>query len=506
MQRAVIVVDNRLRLRPESPEDRIGADEEQRLREPFQHKNPRYWKRVRGSGAKKKRPFGIPRTVDTSRREDDGSLSFPRGGMARLRAALTELGVSWRTVDERVEGTARTELTHRLPPGTQLYRHQLEAIARMLKGENTLLRAPTSAGKSTIGVALAARIGLATLVLVDTMGLVGQWRERARDELGLDDETIGQIGDGVCELRPFTVGLPASVLAKLRDPKWGPAIRGYFGAVVGDEIQIAASDTMYEVVDQLPARHRHGISADERRGDEMEFLTRDLFGDEPVYEIDREDLVSLGIVCDVEILVVPTGFEAPWYVASSGDLAFGRLLEQMVSDRRRTEIALDLAKAEADRGERVLIFSHRVEHCYEMGRYFVEQRVPSGYLLGGKKNRVEFDLSLAALRSGEKRVGIGTYKSIGKGTDLPYVTVGVATTPIAGNPMFLNQVRGRIARKPRGKTRASLYVLYDFAVFGTDHLRKLARNNPTVRVRTPRGWEDARDALARARMGRSPFD
>jgi superfamily II DNA or RNA helicase len=166
----------------------------------------------------------------------------------------------------------------------------------------------------------------------------------------------------------------------------------------------------------------------------------------------------------------------------------------MIGDEARNKLAMKFALQEVEAGEQFLLLSHRVEHCQRIDRHFVKRGIPSGFFLGGAANRSQFELTRAGVKDGSIRVGVGTYKALGVGVNLPAVGAGMAVTPIAGNKFNFNQVRGRFNRKNKCKTKADMYYLWDRHVYPS-HLKNIIAWNPSVKVFDKGRWVDAKAYL-----------
>jgi superfamily II DNA or RNA helicase len=495
-----IVVDNRLRMRLEPG---VAA----RLTPLFEHVNSQ-WARLRSMGYFPGK--SEPRVYKTWE-EKGGWYSFPRGGMQRVRDVLKEMGVPHSVSDQRTSGTEELDVEY-IPPG-EVAAYQVEAVDAVTRRENSILRAPTSSRKTSLAMMMIARWKVPALVLVDDTGLAEQWSERAADELGIPESEQGRIYGGEFKIRPFTIGLHASVVSRSRKPEDHKRMTKAFGAVIADECHVMAAARAYESIDIFPARYRVGVSADTQRKDGKEYLIYDLLGS-IAYEIDREELVRQGIILDVEIRVVETAFEAPWYGGGDADYDFNRLLDEMQQDDGRNALIADMIAREVAGGEQVVALAHRRDHCRILDAALAARGVRSGFLIGGDDYAAEYDRTKAALKSGEARVGIGTLKAIGQGIDMPSVGVGVLATPVAANRLRFNQARGRFCRKPEGKTRAVLYYCWDGSVY-PGHLRNLVSWNPTVTIeqdgvwiplRESRVWRNVADGRGRKRMSAASFE
>lgn len=480
-----IRIDNRVRIDMADMPDDIDLIE--RLKKEFEHENP-------AIGFKKRLgipTWGEPKVYKTWKMHGR-DITFPRGGMRKLRELLTKKGVPFRVRDLRCEGGPNPR-----PPkycGLPLRWYQDDGRDAAMTYQNCILRAPTGSGKTTMAFALVSAVKVNTLVIVPTKALLLQWRARAQKELGIKSHDLGVIEGKKRQLRPLTIVMQRTLAARGIDSE----MKDYFGAVICDEVQLFAAKTFFEAVDPFPAKYRIGISADERRRDRKEFLTHDLFGDVK-HEVLRKTLEEEGHVMDVEVRIVPTEFRADWYGLADKDdedddrkVDFKRLLDEITVDDERNQLITDIALEEARAGEQVILLSHRREHCITLDRAFVAEQVVSGYLIGGEDYAVEYSSTKAGIESGKTRVGIGTYLALGYGIDLPAVGAGFMCTPMTGK-QNANQVRGRVCRPAKGKERSVLYYFWDQHIYGIRLVKNFKAWFTNVVVRAPDGkWIPAR--------------
>jgi superfamily II DNA or RNA helicase len=397
----------------------------------------------------------------------DKTASFPRGGWARVADCLRASGYTIEVDDERSTGDQdMLDYWYEMPRVRfGPWPFQEKAIEAFLARQNCIVRSGTGSGKTNMAIAAISKLGLPALVIVDSGGLRRQWVERIESTMGLPQHLVGEIGDGEYRLATITVAMQQTLhkLVDAEDKRW---LRT-FGVVVADEVQKAGSDTLFKAVDAFPAKYRLGISAHEKRQDRKEFLIYDLFG-RVAADVKERDVVAVGKVHPVEVVFVPTDFEADWYraaVASGNQFrmraAFHRLMKAMVESGARNEVALRVVRDEVASGNQVLVACHRVEHCRRFDAKLSGESIRTGCMLGGKVAKQQFDDTAAGIRDGSVRVCVGTLKAIGVGIDLPSVSAGVAVTPVGNNESAFRQLRGRICRAAEGKTGARLYMLWD---------------------------------------------
>jgi superfamily II DNA or RNA helicase len=474
----------------------------------FEHSNPQRFM---------KEKLGIwcgdePRTITTWEASDDPEdpeyefLTFPRGGMARVRGAFERLGFAYDIEDGRCYGEPAPKYTHAM----NLYEHQELALAAILERENCILRSPTGSGKTTTILAAIARMQVPALIVVPNRKLFDQWVERVVFELGIARKDIGEIRGGKFTIKPVTIGIQKSVALKSAHPK----MVDYFGMIIADEVDLFAAKTFFAAIDPYPARFRFGVSADHRRKDRKQFLIHDLFGD-VVMHIKHEELVKSGHVLDVEIRVVPTDFRADWYGSERSDDDDGtwsptkgdkepdynrtRLLTEMQNDGDRNRIAIRAARELLARGDQVFVLVEYREHCSIIDQAISGMGTRTGLLIGGDDYAAEFSRTVHGLRDGSLQAGIGTYKALARGIDIPRVGTAVCVTPVAGNEQLLKQVRGRICRTSTGKTGACMVYLWDRFVY-PDHLANLARWNASTVIQDDQGkWVPAKTWIKQRR-------
>lgn len=484
------IVDSRIRI-PLADLERDPKPEqlERALVKVCEHSNPTYH-RLRAMGKHWTKEPPIIRTWT----KDEEHLSFPRGTSRALRKVFEEFGHSRELIDQRTDG--EPDLAGAIPAHrVELRGYQEQAVRALKAGQNCILRAPTGCGKTTIAIALAARINLPTMIIVNTAGLHRQWVERAVAELGIRKEDVGIVQGSKFKLRPLTIGMQKTLCNVFTEGGVRAAELGStFGVVICDEVQRFAAPTFIGAIDGFSSRWRIGISADERRKDRKEFLLRDEFGRVEL-EINRGDLIKLGAVLDVEVIVVPTELRVSERIDPKQDL--DALYAEMARDVDRNALIFKLVEEVSN--EPLLIFSHRREHCMSLDSALISMGEKSGTMIGGDDFRVEFEKTKKLLRAGKLRIGIGTVQSIGTGIDIPAVGTGIVTMPIAANKQLVGQVRGRLCRPHGGRKVGRLFYLWDQHVFGETPLVNLIRWNNAVRVREGDREVDANAYLRRWR-------
>lgn len=488
-----IVVDNRVRVQldDEDLDERTAL----LLREEFEHVNPDRDERTK---------LPLYKTWFSEANAEDGEmLTFPRGGMHRIRRILKAQGKSYQVSDQRTAGNWDL-LDHKWGGKIPKHKRKLwdfqDRIVEAIEGKhNCTIEAHTGTGKSTACLALASRRQVPTLIIVNTGGLRKQWIERITAELGIPEKKIGIIGDGKRITAPITIAMQQT-LARGIDPDWIAA----FGMVICDEVDLFAAPTFLKAVDPWTAMYRVGVTATFKRHDKKEFLVGDLFG-EIVATVSEEEAIEKGRTVEVEFRVVPTEFDSPSYqrAAASGNkwaimAAYRKLTEAMWQNEKRNEVIQSTVVSEVEDGNQVMVLSTRREHCLQLDRSFVSMGIKSGVMLGGADGKSQFEKTLEGVRSGRLSIVCGTTKAIGRGQDFPAIGVGVVAMPVAKDETLVKQIKGRFCRacEETGKTRGVLYFIWDKELQGRTTLTKLLKVNERTLVKNEDGeWIPVRDFI-----------
>jgi len=403
------------------------------------HENPVYSKvKKLGYGAYNVDRYCYSFQREVSEKED--RIYFWRGLLKPVLKLLKKYGIDYVLQDDRL-WLDPVDLSS---CSVQLRGYQKKPYKQMIKKQQTLLQAPAGSGKSEMLLALAAYYEQPTLVLVWQQSQQRTWVDRIAARF---DFEAGGIGGAFKKpiIKPITVGMVQSVFRR-RDH-----YAQMFGCLLCDEVQRFGAKSLHETVNAFPAAIRVGASDDERRSDGKEFLIYSLFGKVGA-------LVEFGIgQCDVAIHIVPT--ETKFAFESWSDA-----ITRLISDKARNDQIIDLCISEVKNGERVLIFSDRVDHCLYLCGRLEDKGISAGLLIGGSEWKSEAERTEQGLRDGTVSVGVGTSVAE-QSVNIPPLSVGIMTCASADTKMLrFRQMRGRVARPYEGK-KAKIYYLWDRYVY-----------------------------------------
>lgn len=312
-------------------------------------------------------------------------------------------------------------------------------------------------GKTVCGIAIAARLGLKTIIIVEKEELLEQWEAAALDFLGIKCGIV-QGKKCIYKNRDIVIGMHKSL--SIND--YGKDFYDYFSFKITDECHHLGAKTHWEVDSQFPVLFNLGLS-----------------GTPEVFDGNKNHLLKMAIgrikangrlimdkisVTKVKWhkMVSPNQYK---YNIRSEDYNLQKLIDRIVSDSERNrKIAYDASKTAAA-GHEVILLSARIEHLEKLKlltEYFLEQneslrksgkRIECGWFTGQvpdhrRKNKKrlmtkaekKYSAMFCALR-------FATYPKAQEGLDIPKLSALFLTTP----KKDIEQAVGRIGRPYPGK-------------------------------------------------------
>jgi hypothetical protein len=190
--------------------------------------------------------------------EESGDvISLPRGFLGKLVTFLKEHNIAHEICYERppLAGVS-------FRSSIQLTPSQTKVLDSAMEGDQGVIVAPSGSGKTIIGLELAARRKMSTLILVHRRQLLDQWVEQIQTFLGIPKAHIGQYSGAKKDIgKQITVGLLQS-FARTKDLS---AIKNQFGMVLVDECHHIPASTFREVIAQLNPHYLYGLTATPKR-------------------------------------------------------------------------------------------------------------------------------------------------------------------------------------------------------------------------------------------------
>ncbi len=332
--------------------------------------------------------------------------------------------------------------------------YQVSAVDAFMTGPaggSGVVVLPCGAGKTLVGIAAMARLGMRTLVLCTGHTALLQWKRAILEHTTLEPDQVGEYSSARKELRPVT--LTTYQLLTWRPAKHEPPAHfrlfheGRWGLIVYDEVHLLPAPIFRETA-WLQARRRLGLTAtlvreDGREGDVFSLIGPKRF-DLPWKELEHQGWIAAA-TC-VEVRVALSGPDRAAYVSASP-----RVKSKLSAlNARKGPVVEKLLARHPD--EAILVLGTWVDQLRFLARRF------DFPVITGKTPHKERDQLFAAFRAGAIRV-LGLSRVGNFAVDLPDASVAVQISGTFGSRQEEAQRLGRVLRPKAGSNTATFYTV-----------------------------------------------
>lgn len=434
-------------------------------------KNPEFYK----AQAMRMPTFDKPRIISCSD-ETDEFLCLPRGCATDLKTLFEEKGVkafwidktsSGRKIDVEFIGNLRDE--------------QPLALDKLLGNDNGILCGTTAFGKTVVAAKLIAERKVNTLILVDKVSLVTQWRKRITEFLTINESLpdlvvvkkrsrkkansiIGQLGAGKDSLGGV---IDIAVMQSLnRTGEVKDCVKDY-GMVIVDECHHVSAFSFEKVLKSSNAKYVYGLTATPTRKD----------GHHPIIFMQcgsiryRDDAKKQAEKRPFEHYIIPrfTSLRLP-LDKDEKDISINELYAEIVVNGMRNQLIIDDVVNCYENGRNCVVLTERTAHVEFLTKE-LSKRIPDVIsVMGGMgvKETRETMSRIANIPLDKPLTLVATGKYIGEGFDEPRLDTLFLAMPISWKGT-LQQYAGRLHRLFEGKSEVQVYDYVDI------HIRMLEK-------------------------------
>ena len=285
-----------------------------------------------------------------------------------------------------------------------LFTFQHEAVESFLEAGRGVVNLPPRSGKTRVAIAAISKIGLPTLYIAPTVGLVNQTVEAISDLLG--HEYVRGATGGVSSAKKGRQLSSAPIVVST--PQTAVKIPGVVGrkVLVIDEFHHSAAKTWQAVSAALPhAYWRLGLTGTHFRADGLDMEMAGVLS-RAVYQRSVGEMVEIGRLAPARIVMVRVRW--PEVTGSGSELYSNGIVNHV----RRNDIAVAAIKQLVEQGKRVLVLAKEIAHTKH-----IASRIPGAAQVDGTDNGA-VDQALKWLQDGAVSVVVGT-SVIGEGRDVP---------------------------------------------------------------------------------------
>ncbi len=439
-----------------------------RLKRLASFKNPMFYRQQ----AMRLPTYGHPRVISCAD-ETQAYLCLPRGCQSELSSILETLGIDIRFVDKTHSGK-------NIDVGFKgrLRDEQSVALENLMRHDDGILSGTTAFGKTIVAIGLIAEKKVNTLILVDKISLLTQWKEKLSEFLVVNENlpeqhmvtgkkrgrkkkisVIGQLGGGNNTLGGIVDIAVMQSISRKGEVK--DCVKNY-GMIIADECHHASAFTYEQILKTTNAKYVYGLTATPTRKDGHHPILFMHCGpiryrDDPKKQAENRPFDHY-VVPRFTSLSVPVG-------SDKKDVTIQKLYTEIIDNEYRNQLIIDDVLKNYRQGRNSIVLSLRTAHVELLARR-LNKEVPNVFILiggMGKKATRETFRRLADIPVDKNIILVATGHFIGEGFDEPRLDTLFLAMPISWKGT-LQQYAGRLHRLFKTKKEVRIYDYVDIQV------------------------------------------
>jgi superfamily II DNA or RNA helicase len=450
------------------PKAGISQKAMNRLKRFASFKNPMFYKQQ----AMRLPTYGHPRVISCAD-ETEAYLCLPRGCEPELVSELEKLGIEIQHIDKTHQGR-RIDVEF----NGQLRDEQSLALSHLLQNDTGILSGTTAFGKTIVAIKLIAEKKVNTLILVDKVSLLSQWKEKLLEFLMVNEplpqqpatpakkrgrkkkvSLIGQLGSGKNSLSGI---VDIAVMQSLsRKGEVRECVKDY-GMIIADECHHASAFTYEQILKTTNAKYIYGLTATPTRKDGHHPILFMHCG--PIRYRDNPKKQAEKRPFDHYIVPRFTSLRVP-LDKDEQEVSIQQLYTEIMESDFRNQQIIDDVLNNYHQGRNCIVLSLRTAHVESLAKRLKEKATDVFALMGGmgrKATRETFQ-SIADIPADRNIILVATGHFIGEGFDEPRLDTLFLAMPISWKGT-LQQYAGRLHRLYESKKEVKIYDYVDIQV------------------------------------------
>ena len=392
--------------------------------------------------------YNVPMVIDCSK-EDEKYLKLPRGTYNYLESLCNVNNIEIISKDERFVGN-KIEVKF----NGSLREEQQIAINHMLKYDNGILCAPTGFGKTVIGCKLIAERKVNTLILVNKIQLLNQWKDRIKEFL--DVKEVGEISS---KKKNITNVIDVVSVKSLWNNGNVLDIAKNYGMIIIDECHHTAAYTFEQAINTGNAKYVYGISATPERENGHTPIIKMQCGDIR-YKVDS---LTFNKKLNIPMKVIAKKSRLNFTNQNIDNYELNEINDLIAKDIIRSENIIKDIKKEYDNGKNILVLTERLElmnYIYDKLSKYTNNIFKYYGGIGKKIIKSYMELNNQINENEDNKIIVATGSYIGEGFDDSKLDVLFLTMPISGQTR-VTQYAGRLHRQDSNKKEILIYDYID---------------------------------------------
>ena len=298
------------------------------------------------------------------------------------------------------------------------------------------------AGKTVVGMATMARVGMKTLILTPNTAAAHQWRAELLDKTNIDETLLGEYTGACKDIQPVTMATYQMLTHRAKKDGEMPHLdiitQEEWGLIIFDEVHVLPAP-VFRAVSEIQARRRLGLTATLIREDGLEKDVFSLIGPKR-YDLPWRDLEQSGHIAEAHCIEIRVQMSEDDHFAHA--IAEDRRKAYRIAAENRIKDTIAKALIEKHEGEGILVIGQYIKQLTRIAEYL------GAPVITGRMNSTERESLYSAFRRGELRLLVVS-KVANYAIDLPDASIAIQISGAFGSRQEEAQRLGRILR-PKG--------------------------------------------------------
>lgn len=324
--------------------------------------------------------------------------------------------------------------------------------------DSCMINALVGWGKTFTALHLAKKLGQKTLVITHTTALRDQWAEEIRELYGIEPGIIG--GGRMDTDSIIVVGNVQTITKNVLE------LSKMFGTIILDECHHVSATTFSNIIDNMHARYRIGLSGTLVRKDKKHVLFNDYFGF-TIYKPAKNNTMEPTI--HIIKTGIPLKLNVPWV----------QKINALLYDEDYQLLIAGIAAQKIQAGYKVLIVADRVEFLENVNKLLNSYH---SLVVTGSSTLDEREFAKSAINSGDADCICGSRQIFAEGISVNALSCLILPVPM-NNDSLLEQLVGRVMRIYEGKKDP---IVVDMQFSGYSDKKQ---NNARLALYINKGWD-----------------